>query len=54
MKHTLIARVKGITGNVTIREYRQIAPDHQVALVYTNDELFYVDTKLIEIMEVFE
>lgn len=49
----LIAKAKGVEGKITIRGYKQVAPDHIVAAVMTGDrKIYYVDIALIEIMEV--
>ena len=51
----VIARVTGISGNVTVRAYIKVAAGYDVAAVSTKDgNVYYVDTKLIEIMEVSE
>ena len=48
-----IARVQGIIGNVVIRDFIQTLNGHQVCCIVTRDgSIHYVDTNLIEILEV--
>ena len=55
MDKKIIARVKGITGNVKVRGYYKVATGADVAAIETSDaQILYVDTHLIEIMEVNE
>lgn len=55
MDKKLIARVSDIPGNVTIRAFVKVASGSEVAAVSTKDgAVLYVDTKMIEIMEVAE
>lgn len=51
----VIARVNGIVGNVTVRCYIKLYDGSEVAAVSTRDgNVYYVDTKMIEVMEVNE
>lgn len=55
MDKKIIARVKGITGNVKVRDYYKVATGADVAAIETSDaQILYVDTHLIEVMEVNE
>lgn len=55
MDKKIIARVKGITGNVKVRGYYKVSTGADVVAVETSDaQIIYVDTQLVEIMEVFE
>lgn len=55
MDKKLIARVSGIPGNVTIRGFVKVATGRDVAAVSTTDgAILYVDTKMVEILEVRE
>ena len=49
----IIGRVAGVVGNVTVRGFIKSPDGSDICQIYTKDEqLLYVDAKLVEIMEV--
>lgn len=55
MDKKIIARVNGITGNVKVRAFIKMVSGNNVVAVETNDEqILYVDARMVSIMEVSE
>lgn len=55
MDKKIIARVAGVPGNVTVRAFLKVATGADVAQVTTTEGFtIYVDTKMVEILEVRE
>ena len=55
MDKQVIARVNGIAGNVKVRAFIKVLSGANVVAVETKDaQILYVDSRMIEIMEVSE
>ena len=55
MDKKVIARVNGITGNVRVRAFIKVVSGGNVVAVETKEQqILYVDARMIEVMEVDE
>ena len=55
MDKKIIARVNGITGNVKVRAFiKMVSGNNVVAVETADDQILYVDARMVSILEVNE